>query len=226
VLRKKWSRPEPFNDTISLGAKASLPLTFEQATAIASRIGIDRLGSTDVESLVFQACLRLNEIYLAQLDKRHLSLGDQDIEVMSNLLRPLKGGQRQGRGLSAADKKSVELRAMVLATEHLLGLGFKCKDTSATESYDILAKSGDAVIKVEVKGTTSDLCDSVLITKNELELHRRERGSTALIIVSGIRLNRADGNTTSDGGIVEALIGWDIDQWIMEPIAFHIFRPK
>jgi hypothetical protein len=64
------------------------------------------------------------------------------------------------------------------------------------------------------------------MTKNELELHRRERGSTALIIVSGIRLNRDDGNTTSDGGNVEALIGWDIDQWIMEPIAFQIFRPN
>ena len=226
VLSKRWAQPEPFHDTILLGAKAPLPRTFEQATALASCIEIDRLGSTDVEKLVFEACLRLNEIYLAQLDNRDVSPGDQDIEVMSSLLRPLKSGRRQGRGLSAADRKSVELRAMLLATNHLLALGFECKDTSATESYDILAKKGNAVIKVEVKGTTSDLCDSVLMTRNELELHRRERGSTALIIVSGIRLNRDDGNTTSDGGNVEALIGWDIDQWIMEPIAFQIFRPN
>lgn len=226
VLSKRWAQPEPFSDTISLGAKAPLPRTFEQATAIASRISVDRLGSTDVEKLLFEACLRLNEIYLAQLDNRDLSPGDQDIEVMSNLLRPLKGGRRQGRGLSAADRKAVELRAMILATNHLLELGFECKDTSATESFDILAKRGDTVIKVEVKGTTSDLCDSVLMTKIELDLHRRERGSTALVIVSAIRLNRADGLLKADGGIVEALIGWDIDRWVTEPIAFQIFRPN
>jgi hypothetical protein len=65
-----------------------------------------------------------------------------------------------------------------------------------------------------------------LMTKNEFELHRREQGSTALIIVSAIRLNRTDGVLTADGGIVEALIGWDIDRWVAEPIAFQIFRPN
>lgn len=225
VLSRRWPVLDPFNDTIQLGAKAPLPRTFEQATAIAHRIDVDKLKQADIDQLLFQACERLNEIYLAQLDSRDLSPGDQDIEVMSSVLRPLRGGRRQGRGLNAADRKAVEQQAMLLATSHLESLGFECRDTSATQSFDILAKKDGSSIKIEVKGTTSDLCDSVLITKNELELHRRERGSTGLIIVSAIRLNREGQASVAEGGAVEALIGWDVDNWTLEPIAFQIFRP-
>ncbi|NDH43540.1 MAG: hypothetical protein EBX62_06845 [Betaproteobacteria bacterium] len=38
-----------------------------------------------------------------------------------------------------ADRKAVEQQAMLLATSHLESLGFECRDTSATESFDILA---------------------------------------------------------------------------------------
>ena len=108
VLNSKWPVLDPFNDTIQLGAKAPLPRTFEQATVVAHRIDVDKLANADVDGLLFQACQRLNEIYLAQLDSRDLSPGDQDIEVMSSVLRPLRGGRRQGRGLNAADRKAVE----------------------------------------------------------------------------------------------------------------------
>ena len=64
----------------------------------------DKLKQADIDQLLFQACERLNEIYLAQLDSRDLSPGDQDIEVISSVLRPLRGGRRQGRGLNAADR--------------------------------------------------------------------------------------------------------------------------
>jgi hypothetical protein len=78
---------------------------------------------------------------------------------------------------------------------------------------------------IEVKGTTSDLCESVLMTRNEVELHRREKGRTGLLIVSQIRLDRSGATPSASGGKVEAMLHWDIDQWMLESIAFQVRRP-
>ena len=113
---------------------------------------------------------------------------------------------------------------MLLATEYLKSQGYECKDTSANESFDILATQAGVSIKIEVKGTTSDICDSVLMTKNEVSLHQLERGKTGLVIVSRIVLNRGNGEVKAIGGVVEAMIGWDINKWKSEPIAFQVSR--
>ena len=62
------------------------------------------------------------------------------------------------------------------------------------------------------------------MTKNEVELHKNEKGNTGLIIVSKIKLNRDPASPTATGGSVESLLGWDIDQWVTEPIAFQVSR--
>ena len=64
------------------------------------------------------------------------------------------------------------------------------------------------------------------MTSNEVDLHHAEMGETALIIVSQIRLSQSEGNYTADGGLVEALLGWDIGEWTLEPTAFRLSRPK
>lgn len=79
---------------------------------------------------------------------------------------------------------------------------------------------------IEVKGTTSGLCDSVLMTKNEVSFHRKHKGSTGLIIVSKIRLSRDGVEPTVAGGEVEALLYWDIDEWMSEPIAFQVAKSR
>lgn len=224
VVLQRWGSTIPFGDEISLGAKAPLPRTFEKATVIARRIQVAELEQVDIEQLLHEAALRLNEIYLAQLDGRDVSPGDQGAEEIVAIAKPLKKGRSQGRGLTAAERKAVELRAMELATLGLTEDGYTCKDTSATESYDILASKGGLSLKVEVKGTTSDLCDSVLMTKNEVELHRMEKGMTGLVVVSGIRLVRTDNKVEAIGGEVEFLLGWDIDTWTAEPVAFQVRR--
>ena len=112
---------------------------------------------------------------------------------------------------------------MDLAVIHLQQLGYHCKDMSASQAFDLLATLGEQALKIEVKGTTSDVCDSVLMTRNEVNLHRQEKGQTGLVIVYGVRLDR---NTppTASGGEVEALLCWDIDAWKAEPVAFQLRR--
>lgn len=77
-----------------------------------------------------------------------------------------------------------------------------------------------------MKGTTSDVCDSVLMTKNEVNLHRMEKGKTGLLIVYGIRLKRGLPAPQASGGTVEAMIGWDIDTWRAQPVAFQLYRQR
>lgn len=115
---------------------------------------------------------------------------------------------------------------MLVATQFLQSQGFVCEDKSAVESFDILARRDGHSLKVEVKGTTSELCDSILMTRSEVELHRREKGATGLLIVSRIRLDRSGTTPSASGGVVEALMQWDIDQWMLESIAFQVRRPS
>lgn len=79
-------------------------------------------------------------------------------------------------------------------------------------------------MKIEVKGTTSDLCDSVLMTRNEVELHRTEKGRTGLIVVSKIKIRNKHVEPVGEEGVVEALLCWDIDTWTSEAIAFQVTR--
>lgn len=226
ILMQRWKTLDPFNDRIQLGARAPLPRTFEKATVAARRVAASELLSVDLDDLLIGAAERLSEIYLAQLNQRDVGPGDQDALAVTAIVNPLRRRSgAQGFGLSAKERKAVESQAMALAVGYLEMEGFVCKDMSSTESFDILASRGDQKLKVEVKGTTSDFCDSILMTRNEVELHGREKGSTALIIVSGINLDRGDSPKAS-AGLVEALIGWDIDKWFLEPVAFQLRRAR
>ena len=225
TITERWGALTPFEGTMNLGAKADLPRTFEKATALAWRIPVTELASINLDQALFTAAERLNTIYKAQQERRDVSPGEVLTEEIALLSRPTRNRKKgQGIGLSAAERRTVELQAMDLATSLLSGLGYTCKDVSNNESFDILAMSDMESIKVEVKGTTSDVCESILMTRNEVDLHRREKGTTCLIVVSKIKLNRSGTYPSANGGQAELHMKWDIDQWIAQPVAFQITR--
>lgn len=227
VTQQRWGSIAPFTSSMKLGAKAELPKTFEKATVLALKVPKAELAAADIDALLHLAAERLSEIYLAQLDQRDVPPGDQDSAAIEEISRPQRRRQAsQGIGLNAAERKVVELRAMELAMAHLGQLGYSCRDMSATDSYDLLATGPDHTLMVEVKGTTSEVCESILMTRNEVDLHRAELGHTGLVLVYGIRLNRVAGQAAhASGGVVEALLGWDINSWRSEPVAFQLRRP-
>jgi RNase P subunit RPR2 len=225
VIQQRWGNLEPFTDEIELGATAKLPRQFEKATAAAKFIAISELDTADIDFLLNEAMKRLSEIYLAQLDGRDTTPAEQDAATVLAIVRPDKArGKSQGRGLTPEERRKVEKRAMFLAAETLKSQGYSCEDKSTTESFDLLAKKDGISIKVEVKGTTSDICESLLMTRNEVELHKNEKGVTALVIVSRIRLDKENKDKEAFGGEVQCLIGWDINEWLIEPIMFQITR--
>lgn len=225
VISQKFMKLEPFTDDPDFGAKRKLPLSFQRATAISKRINYEDINDTDVEEILKKAAEYLRAIYEAQSIGRDLTQADQvELETEAVIRPQAMTCRRQGYGLPAVARREVELRAMIVAQQWLSQHGYVATDCSARESYDLHVKRGAEELKVEVKGTTSDFIDAVLMTKNEVELHKREKGKTGLIIVSSVMLSKIGETFVASGGIADALIGWDIDKWDIEPTAFRITK--
>lgn len=141
----------------------------------------------------------------------------QALDQSERIASPLK--QRgQGFGLSAAARKAVELHAMQAAREWLKEEGFSFKDVSATDSCDFRAQRNGEEWVIEVKGTTGGL-SSVLVTRNEVALHRAAHPRNALLVVHGINLAE-DGYSTSQG-ILVAYCPWEVLEERLTPVCFE-----
>ncbi len=168
---------------------------------------------------------RLAAVYRAQAAGRDVSPADQaqqDIEEI--ILSRGRASRGQGYGLDALARRQVELCAMHKAREWFELKGYAVEDCSSIRPYDLHVQKGNETIKVEVKGTTSDFADAILMTRNEVELHRREAGSTALALVSSIQLSKENEVWDAKGGVIEVHIGWEIDSWDVEPTVFRVSR--
>lgn len=225
IVRENFGSLEPFTDANSFGARARLPRSFERACAMVKKVDYEDIEDVVMEQHLIQAAAMLKVIYEAQQQGRELSPADQTELDILEITRPAANVRKgQGFGLNAKERKAVELRAMDMAEDWLRAQGYQAYNTAATKPYDFEAKKGDELIYVEVKGTTSDAADAIAMTHGEVALHRREKGRTALMIVTGIRLKRDDTQPLASGGILEALVGWDIDEWLLEPTSFRVSR--
>lgn len=200
---------------------ARLASAYEKSTALWTFIEAgsippdDRLTDTVVGYLA-----QLGRIYRAVSDGRQPGAVPEEEQALEELLRPnRKGGQ--GIGLTGPERKEVELRAMKVATEHFERLGYKVTDMSAKASFDLKVTEGDVDLCVEVKGTTGT-GNSVLMTSNEVELHKRKFPNNALIIVSHIELERGE-KPVASGGEMREFRPWDISSAAdVRPAAYRI----
>ena len=228
TLKENNAELEKFTDRIELGSKHPLPKSFEDATAICQKHEIKKLTE---DELVESICVALKNLsilydYYSQLcDLSESEISEIKIDSALNPVRKSKTS-RQGYGLNSEERKFVEIHAMLVVKDHLESTGFKVKDVSSTRSYDYIAKKNDKEIMVEVKGTTSHDPDAILMTKNEVELHNKYSGKTALAIVSGIKMKNRGDHPRCEDGILEYIYPWDISNWKLTPTSFSVQRPK
>ena len=136
-------------------------------------------------------------------------------------------GNRQGFALSATQKKVVEEWAVAQAIGLLKSMGWKdseIKDVGATESYDLHCESGAKKLFVEVKGTTS-AGETVILTRNEVALHKREFPNNALIVCSKIALTKGDPPVAS-GGELRIWEPWSIDNDALRALGYEYKVPS
>lgn len=226
ILLNYYGSLNEFIDLINLGSKLKRPQTFEKATVVSKKILINEFSEELFISTVTKALEMLAVIYDAValgVNENAASISQNEIDHIINPLSIRSAGQ--GYGLNAKERKATELRAMSLAKRWLVNNNFtEIKDCSKNKPYDFSGKRDGKTLKIEVKGTIAESGDVILMTANEVKLHRSESGSTVIIIVTAIKLDRSEKEPKATGGIVWAEVGWRIDDWIQDPISFRIQR--
>lgn len=107
----------------------------------------------------------------------------------------------QGFGLSQAERRAVELRAMQVARAIYEDEGWEVIDKSSSQPFDLLATNKSGKRFIEVKGTAGEGL-SVILTHGEVTHIRRNAANCALVIVSGIVIEKKDGKWEALGGAV------------------------
>jgi hypothetical protein len=226
-LEKSSKKTELFPDFINIGSTKSLPRAFERATVIAKCFTVSTLKQEVLQQSLIDALELLSIIYESCSQGKSLNTSEVHEADIEWVVNPNKKtlATRQGYGLSGPERKAVELRAMEVTRLFLEKEGYKCTDTSSNKPYDFLATNNEQEIKIEVKGTTNQSPDSVLMTSNEVELHKTEQGNTALSIVHSINFITRGDNAEVEGGILEYLSEWNILDWEIKPTAYLVKRP-
>lgn len=130
-------------------------------------------------------------------------------------------GRRSGQGfrVTKAEQRAVEQHAVAMVVAHYVAGGWDVRDVGATESFDLDCRRGEERLWVEVKGTTS-LGEAVILTRNEVALHRERYPYNALAVVSLIELDRSGDAPTASGGRLTILSPWQIDEDALAPLAY------
>ncbi|MET3497094.1 DUF3883 domain-containing protein [Variovorax boronicumulans] len=146
--------------------------------------------------------------------------GALDVGAVLAAARPRSAGLRPNYMQDTAARKAVEMRAMHVAIEDLRTEWDHVADVSATESFDVLCRSGNAELRVEVKGTTSDGA-TIVLTRNEV-LHAREHHPhVALYVVARIDLKLRNGIAVAEGGILTKRRPWNVIDFELVPLSFQ-----
>jgi hypothetical protein len=122
-------------------------------------------------------------------------------------------------GFSAAERKVIEMHAVSLAKEHFAMAGYsKIEDVGSYESFDLKVQKDNETLFVEVKGTTLN-GDSIVLTRNEVDLHLKVFPNNALFLVTQITLHKGD-NLKASGGVIEVISPWKIAKENLSVIAY------
>lgn len=125
----------------------------------------------------------------------------EGIDLSPSPRSPSRGTGGQGFGLSQAERRVVELRAMKVARELYEDAGWDVIDKSTSQPFDLLATKDGAKRFIEVKGTTGQGL-SVILTHGEVSHIRCHGQNSALVIVSGIVLEKRNESWQAQGGTV------------------------
>lgn len=213
---------------MDLGTSRPLGQAYQKSSAVAlwhARNQIPDDQKIEAELVAFAGLLR--NIYNAADLGRAPGSAPPDIAAsraaIESIARPRSDPRRnkgQGFGLSAEERRTVEIHAMKLAEEQLVREGFELRDVSRTHSYDFIGEKDGMAFIVEVKGTTSQM-GSIVLTANEVDAHRERYPNNMLIIVHSIDLERSRRKATASGGIVTIIRPWLPREEHLRPLSYQ-----
>jgi len=151
-----------------------------------------------------------SQFSMLALDAVKLRTLFEGLQIQDSPKMPDSNGQ--GMGLTAPERKAVEMRAMLIAKQIYEAEGWLVIDTSSSRPYDLLARKAGQIRFIEVKGTTGS-GKSIILTQGEVEHAQAKPQEHCLIVISGIILFKIETNWTASGGVVST----HLDSWLLVP---------
>lgn len=214
------------NVGVDLRSGEKLSRAYEATTAFSKFYPSDDLPDDSVLAKDAEAAVGLlGELYRAlELGRAPASDPPEVVEAEVALAKVARPGSTanlsagQGFGLSAAERQMVEAHSMDMAHTWLSSNGYtNVRDVHKTHSCDFIATKDSCERHVEVKGTTAGF-GKILMTANEVALHKNKHPNNVLIVVHGIELHPMRNHTM--GGTVTALEAWNIESTKLQPLSY------
>ena len=205
--------------SINLNSKLKLAQSYEKSVVVAKYYSIDNFPSP--QEFERDACYfaeLLGQLYFDEEMGRSPEQDDAIVALAKSASSSPKAGQ--GFNLTGPERKVVELQAMEVAKKYLENSGYAVEDLSANNPFDYAATKAGKSIPVEVKGTTSN-AGSIVLTRNEVELHKNAYPDNMLLVVSNIDLNRNGNKPTASGGQLHIHSPWFIDESQLKVISYE-----
>ncbi len=135
---------------------------------------------------------------------------------------------RLGRPADEKKKKTIEMRAMKLATEYLKQLGYSVEDVSRQKrlGYDLRATKGNEIVGVEVKGSMlSRISIDVSLAEVEFAQITGHEYRTLLYVVDQIECANDGPEYVASGGHERHWWDWNPEAIALAPIEYRYTLP-
>ena len=167
-----------------------------------------------------EAADRLQDLWSDHLAALGLGGSPEVADAVAAVEQVSNPRRKFGRSFTAEENAVIEERAVAVTRKHFeYELGYETEDVGATMPYDVHATKGQKVVKVEVKGTTTDGA-AIVLTRNEVNLHRVVHPNNALAVVRNITLDRSGDRPVAGGGELCLVMPWEISESGLSPIAY------
>lgn len=143
---------------------------------------------------------------------------DEMEEEMLSAVHPTSG---QGFQSNVKVRLAVESHAMKRCLQYYRRNGYRVEDVSRSSSYDVRIEKNRRTQFVEVKGMQGSP-GSILLTRNEVDLHRTQKDKMVLFIVHSITVGKT---LVATGGTIEIRDPWRIDARNLRVIAYLYTNP-
>jgi len=155
-----------------------------------------------------------SQLSMIELDPDRLAsaIGGSFPTTMTLARYPVAKASGQGFGLSAEQRRAVELRAMSIVENMYIADGWAMENTSNTHPFDFMALRGNQRRFIEVKGTTGR-GETIVLTHGEADHAKKHSDKMALVVVAGIVLTETEGTWMANGGQVSV----HFHPWSPEP---------
>lgn len=144
-------------------------------------------------------------------------ISSREDEVQEDMLTTEHSSGGQGFQSDVEIRLMIEAHAMAICKKYYSDMSYEVEDVSANSSYDFIIKKNGQSRFVEVKGTQT-AGDTIVLTKNEVNLSRAQGDSMVLFIVHSIVMNK---KTVKKGsGVVVIIDPWRVNDDRLTPISF------